>query len=86
MCPQHEYGTEGSKECTVSGNNISDALSFDCDNPCPGGGVGVSFTVGSLCGGVVGNYGASGYAIGGGVEVSEGGVLTGTQTVIEFLA
>jgi hypothetical protein len=86
MCPQHKYCTEGSVEATVSGNNISGALTFDCSNPCPGAGTTISFTVGSLCGGTVGTYEATGYVTGGGVEVSEGGVLTGTQTVIQFLA
>lgn len=86
MCPQHIYNTEGSAEATVEGPNISPNLSFQCSNPCPGAGQTITFNIGSLCGGSAGTYTVTGYSTGGGVTVSEGGVLSGSKTVIQFFA
>lgn len=86
MCPVHIYNTEGSAEATVEGPDITGSVGFICSNPCPGGGETVSFTVGSLCGGTIGNYSVTGYSTGGGTSVSEGGVLSGTKTVVQFFA
>lgn len=85
MCPQHIFCTDGSIECTVEGPNITGNISMTCDNPCPGQET-VSFSIGSLCGGSVGTYGCTGYSTGAGLSVSEGGVLSGSKTIIQFLA
>lgn len=86
MCPQFIYNTEGSIEATVEGPDISAAAGFSCSDPCPGGGETVTFTVAGLCGSAVGTYTATGYSTGGGTSVSEGGVLSGTKTVVQFIA
>lgn len=86
MCPQHIYNTEGSAEATVEGPNITPNILANCNTTCPGGGETVQFSVGSLCGGTVGTYKVIGYSIGGGVTVSEGGVLSGSKTVVQFIA
>lgn len=85
MCPQYVFNTEGSAEATVEGPNISSNFSFACDNPCPTQET-ITFSVGSLCGGSVGSYTVTGYSTGGGVTVSEGGVLSGSKTVVQFFA
>ena len=86
MCPEHIFNTEGSAEATVEGPDITGSVGFVCSNPCPGGGETVSFTVGALCGGTIGTYSVTGYSTGGGTSVSEGGVLSGTKTVVQFFA
>ena len=85
MCPEHIYCTEGSAEATVEGPNISESVGFDCEDPCPEANTTVSFEIGSLCGASAGSYSVTGYATGSGMSVSEGGVLSGSQTAIEFL-
>lgn len=85
MCPQFIYCTDGSIECTVEGPNITGNVGMTCDNPCPTQDT-VSFTIGVLCGGSAGTYSCTGYSTGGGLSVSEGGVLSGTKTVVQFLA
>lgn len=85
MCPQFIYATDGSIECTVEGPDITSSLGMDCDNPCPDQ-TSVSFSIGMLCGGSAGTYSCTGYPTGGGISVSEGGVLSGTRTVVQFLA
>ena len=86
MCPVHVFCTDASVECTVEGPNITGNISMSCESPCPGQET-VSFTIGSLCStSSPSTYGCTGYVTSSGLSVSEGGVLSGTQTVVEFLA
>jgi len=86
MCPVHIFCTDASVECTVEGPNITGNISMSCDSPCPGQET-VSFKIGSLCGTTsASTYGCTGYITSSGLSVSEGGVLSGTQTVVQFLA
>jgi len=85
LCPQFIFCTDGSIECSVEGPDITANVAMSCEDPCPTTEA-VSFKVGSLCDGELGTYGCTGYATGGGLSVSEGGVLSGQRTVVQFIA
>ena len=85
LCPLQKYATDATEEISVDGGDISGNI-LSCDD-CPSAGGGLTFTIGSLCNkGVRLKYTISkGFSTGGTVSVSEGGVLSGSQTVVSFL-
>ena len=82
MCPAEKFATDGQEEISVDGGDVGASVS--CDDPCPSQTT-LSFNIGALCGGVVESYSVTGFSTGGSLSVSEGGVLSGANTVVAFL-
>ena len=85
LCPMQKFTTDATEEISVDGADIGGSV-LGCDD-CPQKTEGLQFTIGSLC-----NEGVNmvyridqGYMTGGTLSVSEGGVLSGSQTCVSFL-
>jgi hypothetical protein len=83
MCPIFKFRSEASQTVTIEGSDVSGSVG-SCADPCSGKGS-ANFTIGTLCGTDSLAFSADGYITEAGTTVSEGGVLSGTLSVIQFL-
>lgn len=94
-CPEHIYATDASEQITLEGYDIGGAIGSckeaavgECDEDCPEicmDNETLTFTINSPCGSYAQTFTVTGPVIESKLRVAEGGVLTGSITVKNFL-